>query len=83
MTLYISPGDPNLTPNQIRELQDSLNAQASEKVIVLPPGSKLWHISDDDRVSELLHQVRKGLMSVDEARRQLRLKPWGLPETGR
>ena len=44
--VYISPGDPNLTPNQIRELQDALNAIAGDpafhhKVIVLPPGSKV------------------------------------------
>ena len=43
--VYISPGDPNITPNQIRELQDALNAYAGDlawhhKIIVLPPGSK-------------------------------------------
>ena len=43
---YISPGDPNITPTQIRELQDALNAIAGDpayhqKVIVLPPGSKV------------------------------------------
>jgi SPP1 gp7 family putative phage head morphogenesis protein len=43
--VYISPGDVNMTPNQIRELQDALNAFAGDqawmhKVIVLPPGSK-------------------------------------------
>jgi SPP1 gp7 family putative phage head morphogenesis protein len=44
--VYISPGDVNMTPNQIRELQDALNAFAGDpawhhKVIVLPPGSKV------------------------------------------
>ncbi len=43
--VYISPGDPNITPTQIRELQDALNAIAGDpayhmKVVVLPPGSK-------------------------------------------
>lgn len=43
--VYISPGDASMTPNQIRELQDALNAVAGDiawryKVIVLPPGSK-------------------------------------------
>ena len=44
--MYISPGDVNMTPNQIRELQDALNAFAGDtawhhKVIVLPPGSRV------------------------------------------
>ena len=43
--VYISPGDPNMTPTQIRELQDALNGIAGDpayhlKIIVLPPGSK-------------------------------------------
>src|SRR6185312_2963660 len=43
---YISPGDPNMTPTQVRELQDALNGVAGDpayhlKVIVLPPGSKV------------------------------------------
>ena len=43
--VYISPGDANMTPNQLRELQDALNAFAGDpawkhKIIVLPPGSK-------------------------------------------
>lgn len=42
--LFISPGDPNMTPAQIRELQDALNALAGDqswkhKIIVLPGGS--------------------------------------------
>jgi 8-oxo-dGTP pyrophosphatase MutT (NUDIX family) len=44
--VYISPGDPNITPTQIRELQDALNGIAGDpsyhlKVVVLPPGSKV------------------------------------------
>ena len=43
--VYISPGDPNMTPTQIKELQDALNGIAGDpayhlKVIVLPPGSQ-------------------------------------------
>jgi SPP1 gp7 family putative phage head morphogenesis protein len=41
---YIIPGDTAMTPNQLRELQDALNAIAGDpawkqKIIVLPPGS--------------------------------------------
>lgn len=44
--VYISPGDPNITPTQIRELQDALNGIAGDpafhlKVVVLPPGAKV------------------------------------------
>ena len=44
--VYISPGDPNITPTQIGELQNALNAIAGDpayhlKVVVLPPGSKV------------------------------------------
>jgi hypothetical protein len=44
--LFVSPGDPNMTPTQIRELQDALNALAGDqawkhKIIVLPGGSKV------------------------------------------
>jgi 8-oxo-dGTP pyrophosphatase MutT (NUDIX family) len=44
--VYISPGDANMTPSQIRELQDALNAIAGDqawkhKAIVLPGGSKV------------------------------------------
>ena len=44
--VYISPGDPNISPNQIGELQNALNALAGDpayhlKVVVLPPGSKV------------------------------------------
>lgn len=178
--VYMSPGDDNMTPNQIRELQDALNAIAGDpawhhKIIVLPPGTKvdpqrgvqladafdeivmtqvcmafdimpmelgiapkvstsmspgashqmakmaqdvgerkatkptLMFIADiinsileyvcgqDDmqfvfeglEVEEdqaqlttlLIDQVKNGLRSVDEARDELNLQPWGLPET--
>ena len=44
--VYISPGDNNITPVQIKELQDALNGIAGDpayhqKVLVLPPGSKV------------------------------------------
>jgi len=44
--LFVSPGDMNMTPSQIRELQDALNALAGDqswkhKIIVLPGGSKV------------------------------------------
>lgn len=45
--VYVSPGDANaMTPNQIRELQDALNAIAGDpawkhKILVLPAGSKV------------------------------------------
>ena len=44
--VYISPGDNTLTANQLRELQDALNATAGDlawafKIQVLPPGSKV------------------------------------------
>jgi hypothetical protein len=44
--LFVSPGDANMTPAQIRELQDALNALAGDqswkhKIIVLPGGSKV------------------------------------------
>lgn len=43
---YVIPGDTAMTPNQLRELQDALNAIAGDpawkqKIIVLPPGSKV------------------------------------------
>jgi 8-oxo-dGTP pyrophosphatase MutT (NUDIX family) len=44
--VFISAGDPNATPNNLRELQDALNAMAGDpawkhKIIVLPQGSKI------------------------------------------
>lgn len=49
---YVSPGDPNLTPNQLRELQEELNRLATDaryhaKIIVLPPGSKVIRLHDE------------------------------------
>lgn len=44
--VFIASGDPNATPNQLRTLQDALNAMAGDpawkhKIIVLPGGSKI------------------------------------------
>ncbi len=44
--MFISAGNPDLTPNQLRELQDALNAMAGDpawkhKIIVLPGNSKI------------------------------------------
>lgn len=44
--VYISAGDTNASPNQLRELQDALNAMAGDpawkhRIIVLPGGSKI------------------------------------------
>jgi 8-oxo-dGTP pyrophosphatase MutT (NUDIX family) len=44
--VYVSPGDTAMTPSQLRELQDALNAIAGDiawkhKIIVLPGGSKI------------------------------------------
>jgi hypothetical protein len=178
--VYMSPGDENMTPNQISELQTALNAIAGDpawhhKIIVLPPGTRvepqrhtqladqfdeivmnqvcmafdvmpmelgiapkvstsmspgasnqmakiaqsigerkatkptlmfiadimnaiLWYtcgqedmqftfegleaLEDQLQLTELLvNQIKNGLRSVDEARDELNLQPWGLPET--
>ena len=55
--VYISPGDTSMTPNQIRELQDSLNAVANDqafhwKVIVLPAGTKTQPMKPNDIVDQ-------------------------------
>jgi 8-oxo-dGTP pyrophosphatase MutT (NUDIX family) len=52
--LFVSAGDPNATPSQLRELQDALNAMAGDpgwkhKIIVLPQGSR----TDPQRPAEL------------------------------
>ena len=54
--VYISPGE-TMTPNQIRELQDSLNAVANDqafhwKVIVLPQASKTMPMKPNDLVDQ-------------------------------
>ncbi len=61
--VYISPGDVNITPNQVRELQDALNAYANDqawhhKVIVLPPGSRV----DPQRPQDLADQFDEIIM---------------------
>lgn len=62
--VYISPGDTSMTPNQIRELQDALNAFAGDpawhhKIIVLPPGSKVM----PQRNAELADQFDEIVMN--------------------
>jgi hypothetical protein len=62
--VYISPGDLNMTPNQIREVQDSLNAIAGDqaykhKVIMLPANSKV----DPQKPPELADQSDEILMT--------------------
>ncbi len=62
--VYISPGDMNMTPNQLRELQDALNAFAGDpawkhKIIVLPPGSK----TEPMKTKEIADQFDEIVMS--------------------
>jgi Phage portal protein len=62
--VYISPGDPNLTPNQVRDLQDALNAFAGDpawkhKIIVLPAGSKI----DPQKPAEIADQFDEIVMT--------------------
>lgn len=73
--VYITPGDANMTPAQIRELQDALNAFADRQHIVLPPKSKV------EEVELAVQQVQSGIVSIDEVRERLDLPPWGLQET--
>lgn len=62
--LFISAGDANATPSQLRELQDALNAMAGDpswkhKIIVLPNGSR----SDPQRPAELAGAFDEIIMS--------------------
>lgn len=61
--LFISSGDANSTPQQIRELQDALNAMAGDpawkhKIIVLPQGSRI----DPQRPASLADQFDEMVM---------------------
>ena len=61
--MFVSPGDVNMTPSQIRELQDALNALAGDvgfkhKIIVLPPGSK----TDPQKPPQLADQFDEVVM---------------------
>ena len=54
---YIAPGDTTMTPNQIRELSDALNAVAGDlswafKIMVLPPNSKVLPMKDMNIVDD-------------------------------
>lgn len=56
--VFVAPGDVAMTPNQIRELQDALNAVAGDpawhhKIIVLPPGSKTMPQRDAQLADQL------------------------------
>jgi 8-oxo-dGTP pyrophosphatase MutT (NUDIX family) len=63
--VYVSPGDANaMTPNQIRELQDALNAIAGDpawkhKILVLPAGSKV----DPQRPPQIADQFDEVVMN--------------------
>jgi 8-oxo-dGTP pyrophosphatase MutT (NUDIX family) len=62
--LFVSPGDPNMTPAQIRELQDALNALAGDqawkhKIIVLPGGSRV----DPQKPASLADQFDEIMMT--------------------
>ena len=53
MIFFISPGNDNMTPLQIAELQASLNRLAEDpswhhKIIVLPPGSRVEGFSNEE-----------------------------------
>jgi hypothetical protein len=44
--MFVMPGDPSITPNQCRELQENLNVLAGDqawkhRLLVLPPGTKV------------------------------------------
>jgi Phage portal protein len=62
--VYISPGDANMTPNQIREIQDALNAIAGDiaykhKVIMLPANSRV----DPQKPPDLADQSDEVIMT--------------------
>lgn len=40
LRVFVSPGDPDLSPNQLRELQDALS-YVDSRVTVLPPRSEV------------------------------------------
>jgi hypothetical protein len=81
--VYISPGgaNNNMTPNQIRELQDALNAVAGDpawhhKIIVLPADSKVMpqreHTLADQFDEVVMNQV---CMAFDVAPMELGIAP--------
>ncbi|GAA4626905.1 hypothetical protein GCM10023196_037050 [Actinoallomurus vinaceus] len=62
--VFISPGDPNMTPTQIQNLQNALNAIAGDpawkhKIIVLPGGSRV----DPMKPTELANQFDEVIMT--------------------
>jgi 8-oxo-dGTP pyrophosphatase MutT (NUDIX family)/2'-5' RNA ligase len=63
-SVYISPGDVNITPTQIRELQNALNAFAGDqawhhRIIVLPPGAHVMPM----RATDLADQFDEIIMN--------------------
>ena len=62
--MFLSVGDPDMTPNQIREFQDTMNALAGDqawkhKIIAVPAGSKF----DPQKPPELSDQTDEVLMT--------------------
>jgi hypothetical protein len=79
--VYMSPGDETMTPNQIRELQDTLNAFAGDpamhhKIIVLPPGTKVMPQRDTqlaDQFDEVI--MNQVCMAFDVMPMELGISP--------
>ena len=61
----------DITPEQLRELQEALNALT--KGIVLPPKSRV-------DTEEIVRSVQQGVSSIDDIRERLDLPPWGAIE---
>jgi hypothetical protein len=62
--MFLSVGDPDMTPNQMREFQDTMNALAGDqawkhKIVVVPAGSKF----DPMKPPELSDQTDEVLMT--------------------
>ncbi|MFJ5532480.1 phage portal protein [Streptomyces sp. NPDC093261] len=79
--LFISPGDPNMTPSQIRELQDSLNALAGDpswkhKIVVLPGGAEVSPMRPIDLADQYDEIVAvQVLMALDVMPMELGIAP--------
>jgi hypothetical protein len=70
--VFVSAGDPNITPGQIRELQEALNKMAGPKVTVLPPGSRIAPDEEiiktavADALAPLLEKIEKQDKTISE-----------------
>lgn len=79
--IFISAGDPNATPTQLRQLQDALNAMAGDpawkhKIIVLPKDSRIDPIRPvplADQLDELL--MNQVCMAFDIQPQELGITP--------